>query len=195
MESQSQTTTTTTCFAAASGSFHSRLLILLASRSLLLLLLSFFLSSLPPSQATHPSPRRHHLRPRRPGAEALTVTGGQRGHQRPVKIREAGPAKRRASDSSSASSARAARRHKEAPPPPPPPPREMGVDYYKVLGVDRGAGDDDLKKAYRKLAMRWHPDKNSTNKKEAEAKFKQISEAYEVPIISLFSLSLAKITV
>ncbi|KAG2585914.1 dnaJ homolog subfamily B member 1-like [Panicum virgatum] len=56
----------------------------------------------------------------------------------------------------------------------------MGVDYYKVLGVDRGAGDDDLKKAYRKLAMRWHPDKNSTNKKEAEAKFKQISEAYEV---------------
>ncbi|XP_006643975.1 dnaJ homolog subfamily B member 1-like [Oryza brachyantha] len=56
----------------------------------------------------------------------------------------------------------------------------MGVDYYKVLGVDRGAGDDDLKKAYRKLAMKWHPDKNPTNKKEAEAKFKQISEAYEV---------------
>uniref|UniRef100_A0ACD5VR18 Uncharacterized protein n=1 Tax=Avena sativa TaxID=4498 RepID=A0ACD5VR18_AVESA len=56
----------------------------------------------------------------------------------------------------------------------------MGVDYYKVLGVDRGASDDDLKKAYRKLAMRWHPDKNPTNKKEAEAKFKQISEAYEV---------------
>jgi len=61
----------------------------------------------------------------------------------------------------------------------------MGVDYYKVLGVDRGAGDDDLKKAYRKLAMRWHPDKNSTNKKEAEAKFKQISEAYEVACLSL----------
>ena len=56
----------------------------------------------------------------------------------------------------------------------------MGVDYYKVLGVDRGASDDDLKKAYRKLAMRWHPDKNPTTKKEAEAKFKQISEAYEV---------------
>jgi DnaJ-class molecular chaperone len=56
----------------------------------------------------------------------------------------------------------------------------MGVDYYKVLGVDRGASDDDLKKAYRKLAMKWHPDKNPTNKKEAEAKFKQISEAYEV---------------
>jgi hypothetical protein len=65
----------------------------------------------------------------------------------------------------------------------------MGVDYYKVLGVDRGAGDDDLKKAYRKLAMRWHPDKNPTNKKEAEAKFKQISEAYDVGFFSLsFSL-------
>jgi len=61
----------------------------------------------------------------------------------------------------------------------------MGADYYKVLGVDRGAGDDDLKKAYRKLAMRWHPDKNSTNKKEAETKFKEISVAYEVSIHSL----------
>ncbi|CDY38388.1 BnaC01g09970D [Brassica napus] len=56
----------------------------------------------------------------------------------------------------------------------------MGVDYYKVLQVDRSASDDDLKKAYRKLAMKWHPDKNPTNKKEAEAKFKQISEAYDV---------------
>lgn len=56
----------------------------------------------------------------------------------------------------------------------------MGADYYKVLGVDRAAGEDDLKKAYRKLAMRWHPDKNSTNKKEAETKFKEISVAYEV---------------
>ncbi|CAI0461064.1 unnamed protein product [Linum tenue] len=56
----------------------------------------------------------------------------------------------------------------------------MGVDYYKILQVDRSASDDDLKKAYRKLAMKWHPDKNPTNKKDAEAKFKQISEAYEV---------------
>jgi DnaJ family protein B protein 4 len=56
----------------------------------------------------------------------------------------------------------------------------MGLDYYKILGVDKGASDDDLKKAYRKLAMKWHPDKNPTNKKEAENKFKQISEAYEV---------------
>lgn len=56
----------------------------------------------------------------------------------------------------------------------------MGVDYYKILGVDKNASDDDLKKAYRKLAMKWHPDKNPSNKKEAEAKFKQISEAYDV---------------
>ncbi|KAL1219367.1 DnaJ protein ERDJ3B [Cardamine amara subsp. amara] len=56
----------------------------------------------------------------------------------------------------------------------------MGVDYYKLLEVDRSASDDDLKKAYRKLAMKWHPDKNPNNKKDAEAKFKQISEAYEV---------------
>lgn len=56
----------------------------------------------------------------------------------------------------------------------------MGVDYYKILGVDRNAKDDDLKKAYRKLAMKWHPDKNPNNKKDAETKFKQISEAYEV---------------
>ncbi|KAA8517407.1 hypothetical protein F0562_017700 [Nyssa sinensis] len=56
----------------------------------------------------------------------------------------------------------------------------MGVDYYKVLQVDRNAKDDELKKAYRKLAMKWHPDKNPNNKKGAEAKFKQISEAYDV---------------
>lgn len=56
----------------------------------------------------------------------------------------------------------------------------MGVDYYKILQVDKNATDDDLKKSYRKLAMKWHPDKNPTNKKDSEAKFKQISEAYEV---------------
>ncbi|KAK8518158.1 hypothetical protein V6N13_027639 [Hibiscus sabdariffa] len=56
----------------------------------------------------------------------------------------------------------------------------MGVDYYKILQVDRNAKDEDLKKAYRKLAMKWHPDKNPNNKREAEAKFKQISEAYDV---------------
>ncbi|KAK3013625.1 hypothetical protein RJ639_010251 [Escallonia herrerae] len=56
----------------------------------------------------------------------------------------------------------------------------MEVDYYNILKVNRNASDDDLKKSYRRLAMIWHPDKNPTNKREAEAKFKQISEAYDV---------------
>ncbi|GLJ45300.1 hypothetical protein SUGI_0953390 [Cryptomeria japonica] len=56
----------------------------------------------------------------------------------------------------------------------------MGIDYYNILSVSKNATDEDLKKAYRKLAMKWHPDKNPNNKKEAEAKFKQISEAYDV---------------
>lgn len=56
----------------------------------------------------------------------------------------------------------------------------MGVDYYEILKVDKTATEDDLKKAYRRLAMKWHPDKNPTKKNEAETKFKQISEAYEV---------------
>uniref|UniRef100_A0A3Q3RZS4 DnaJ heat shock protein family (Hsp40) member B6a n=1 Tax=Mastacembelus armatus TaxID=205130 RepID=A0A3Q3RZS4_9TELE len=54
------------------------------------------------------------------------------------------------------------------------------VDYYQVLGVRRDASADDIKKAYRKLALRWHPDKNPDNKEEAEKKFKELSEAYEV---------------
>ena len=52
-------------------------------------------------------------------------------------------------------------------------------DYYEVLGVSKGASADELKKAYRKLAMQYHPDKNQGNK-EAEEKFKTISEAYDV---------------
>ncbi|MCL7047712.1 hypothetical protein MKW94_025076 [Papaver nudicaule] len=56
----------------------------------------------------------------------------------------------------------------------------MGVDYYNILKVHRQATDEDLKKSYRRLAMKWHPDKNPNNKKDAEAKFKQINEAYEV---------------
>ncbi|XAR70917.1 hypothetical protein NMG60_11027959 [Bertholletia excelsa] len=56
----------------------------------------------------------------------------------------------------------------------------MGLDYYNILKVNRNATDEDLKKSYRRLAMKWHPDKNPTNKAEAEAKFKQLSEAYEV---------------
>ena len=52
-------------------------------------------------------------------------------------------------------------------------------DYYEVLGVNRDAGDDDIKKAYRKLAMKFHPDRNPDNK-DAEEKFKEAKEAYEM---------------
>ena len=53
-------------------------------------------------------------------------------------------------------------------------------DYYKILGVPEKADAEEIKKAYRKLAFRHHPDRNPDNKKEAEAKFKEISEAYYV---------------
>ena len=52
-------------------------------------------------------------------------------------------------------------------------------DYYEVLGVNRDAGDDDIKKAYRKLAMKHHPDRNPDNK-DSEEKFKEAKEAYEM---------------
>lgn len=52
-------------------------------------------------------------------------------------------------------------------------------DYYKILGVDRNASDADLKSAFRKLALQYHPDRNPGNK-QAEEKFKEINEAYEV---------------
>lgn len=53
------------------------------------------------------------------------------------------------------------------------------ADYYKVLGVERGAKDDEIKKSYRKLALKFHPDRNKGDKK-AEERFKEISEAYAV---------------
>jgi len=52
-------------------------------------------------------------------------------------------------------------------------------DYYEVLGVNKGASADEIKKAYRKMAIKYHPDKNPDNK-EAEAKFKEAAEAYEI---------------
>ncbi|HEY7802986.1 MAG TPA: DnaJ domain-containing protein, partial [Orrella sp.] len=52
-------------------------------------------------------------------------------------------------------------------------------DYYEVLGIAKNASDDEIKKAYRKLAMKWHPDRNPDSK-EAEDKFKAAKEAYEV---------------
>ena len=54
----------------------------------------------------------------------------------------------------------------------------MGKDYYTVLGVARGASDDEIKKAYRKLALKFHPDKNQSP--GAEERFKEIGEAYDV---------------
>ena len=54
------------------------------------------------------------------------------------------------------------------------------VDYYAVLGVNRDADEETIKKAYRKHALKWHPDRNPENKAMAEQKFKEISEAYEV---------------
>ncbi|KAF8626122.1 hypothetical protein AX17_006617 [Amanita inopinata Kibby_2008] len=55
----------------------------------------------------------------------------------------------------------------------------MGVDYYKVLGIDKSASDDDIKRAYKKMALKWHPDRNKGSE-EANKKFKEISEAFEV---------------
>ena len=52
-------------------------------------------------------------------------------------------------------------------------------DYYEVLGIQKGASEDEIKKAYKKLARKYHPDMNPGDK-EAEEKFKEIAEAYEI---------------
>src|ERR671935_103362 len=54
------------------------------------------------------------------------------------------------------------------------------ADYYETLGVPRGASKDEIKRAYRRLAKKYHPDLNKDNPKAAEEKFKKLSEAYEV---------------
>jgi curved DNA-binding protein len=56
----------------------------------------------------------------------------------------------------------------------------MAKDYYKILGVPKSASEDDIKKAYRKLAMQFHPDKNPGKEAWANEKFKEINEAYGV---------------
>ncbi|UIZ24707.1 hypothetical protein KXD40_007117 [Peronospora effusa] len=56
----------------------------------------------------------------------------------------------------------------------------MGKDYYSILNVNKGATDDELRKAYRKLALKWHPDKNPNDPDGAQKKFQEIGEAYEV---------------
>lgn len=53
-------------------------------------------------------------------------------------------------------------------------------DYYKTLGLSENASEEEIKKAYRKLAFQYHPDRNPGNTKQAEQKFKEINEAYEV---------------
>uniref|UniRef100_A0A8C2MQR5 DnaJ heat shock protein family (Hsp40) member B2 n=1 Tax=Cricetulus griseus TaxID=10029 RepID=A0A8C2MQR5_CRIGR len=54
------------------------------------------------------------------------------------------------------------------------------ASYYEILDIPRSASPDDIKKAYRKKALQWHPDKNPDNKELAEKKFKEVAEAYEV---------------
>ena len=50
----------------------------------------------------------------------------------------------------------------------------MGTDYYDLLGVSKNANTDEIKKQYKKMAMKYHPDRNKDNKKESEKKFKDI---------------------
>ena len=56
----------------------------------------------------------------------------------------------------------------------------MGQDYYKILGVPKTADDDAIKKAYKKSALKWHPDRNKDNEQTAKKKFQEVGEAFEV---------------
>jgi len=56
----------------------------------------------------------------------------------------------------------------------------MSDRYYNVLGISKSATDEEIRAAYKRQALKWHPDKNLNNKEEAEKKFKELAEAYEV---------------
>ena len=56
----------------------------------------------------------------------------------------------------------------------------MKRDYYEVLGVSRGCDEDELKRAYRKLALKYHPDKNPDTRADAEERFKEVNQAYQI---------------
>jgi len=56
----------------------------------------------------------------------------------------------------------------------------MGKNYYAILGIEKNASQEDIKKAYRKSALKWHPDKNRERQEEASEKFREIAEAYDV---------------
>jgi len=62
-------------------------------------------------------------------------------------------------------------------------------DYYDILGVSKDATQDEIKKAYRKQALEWHPDKHKDNKEAAEKRFKEINEAYQI-LSALLTISL-----
>lgn len=59
-------------------------------------------------------------------------------------------------------------------------------DWYKILGISKTASMSEIKKAYKKLALQWHPDKNVDNREEAEAQFREIAAAYEVIVSPSF---------
>lgn len=66
-------------------------------------------------------------------------------------------------------------------------------DWYKILGVSKTSSIAEIKRAYKKLALKWHPDKNTDNREEAENKFREIAAAYEVRLCTPFVCSLNKI--
>ena len=54
------------------------------------------------------------------------------------------------------------------------------MDYYRELEINKNATEKEIKSSYKKLALKWHPDRNPNNKEESEEKFKKISEAYQI---------------